>query len=136
MWRATWGMLATIVVASCARPERIAPDPGVVVEQDSTRLAARSTPVPLRVDNRYRADVVVYAVRGSVRSRLGTVTAAATSTLAIPVRFVGDPAGLVLVADPVGDRTSLQSERIIVRNGQRVEWSLESSFARSSIAVY
>jgi hypothetical protein len=130
------GAMSALLALACARRERIPLDPNLPTpEADSTR-AARPAPVPLRVDNRYRADVVIYALRGTARVRLGTVTSAATGSLVIPATFVNDPGGLVLVADPVGGRTSLQSERFIVRTGQRVEWSLESSFARSSLGVY
>jgi hypothetical protein len=129
--------LSMLLSLACARREKLAVDPSLSPpDGDSSSVAARPAPVRLRVDNRYRADLVVYAVRGTVRSRLGTVTSATTGSLTIPAVFVNDPGGLVLVADPIGARSSLQSERFIVRTGQRVEWSIESSFARSSLGVY
>jgi hypothetical protein len=96
-----------------------------------------ASPIPLRVDNRYRADVVIFVARAGddVRFRLGTVNAARSASLLIPARFVGEPAGVQLIADPVGG-TPLRSERITVVAGSRVEWTLESGLQRSMIAVY
>jgi hypothetical protein len=131
-------LTAPLVLAplACARREKIPLDPNLPMPEADSARTTRPAPVPLRVDNRYRADVVIYAVRGAVRSRLGTVTTAATGSLTIPAAFVNDPGGLVLVADPVGGRTALQSERFIGRTGQRGEWSIESSVARSSLGGY
>jgi len=103
------------------------------------RPASASSPaveaVTLRVDNHYRADVAIYVQRGSVRSRLGTVVTAATVTFKVPPTYVGDTGGFYLIADPVGG-SPVRSERVIVRGGERITWSLESDLARSTLGIY
>ena len=91
--------------------------------------------VTLRIDNHFRADIAIYVLRGSVRSRLGTVVTAATVTYRVPPTYVGDTGGFYLVADPVG-ASGIRSERIIVRGGERITWSLESDLARSTLGIF
>ena len=126
-----------LVTAACARRDRFPPppiDPSIPV--DSAPPAEPPRPVALRVENRNRADVVVYASRGTVRTRLGTVTAQTSAELVIPATFVGDAGGLHLVGDPVGGRTRAQSPQFTLRNGQRVVWTLDTNLSRSSLAAY
>jgi hypothetical protein len=91
--------------------------------------------VTLRVDNHFRADIAIFVQRGSVRSRLGTVVTAATVTFRVPPTYVGDTGGFYLIADPVG-ASGIRSERIIVRGGERITWSLESDLARSTLGIF
>jgi hypothetical protein len=95
----------------------------------------RVAPAPLRVDNHYRADVVVSLLHNGVRARLGTVVTAGTGNFRIPASYVDDPGGFYVIADPVGG-TPLRSERIVVREGERVVWTLESDLTRSSLGIY
>ena len=93
-------------------------------------------PATLQVRNRHRADVVVYVYRGNVRTRLGQVTTAGAAQWTLPREVVRDAGGIVFVADPIGGRTSLFSERVVLRPGARVVWTLESGLARASLAIY
>ena len=126
-----------LAAAACARGPKFPPpprDPSIPSADSAESAPARA--VALRVENRNRADITVYATRGAVRTRLGTVTAATNADLVIPAVYVNDTGGFQLVADPVGGRGSFASQRIVVRSGQRVVWALESTLARSSVAVF
>lgn len=114
--------------AACAqrgRPGRAEPSTAV----------ARAVAIPLRVENGFRADVVIYAAQGAARRRLGTVTAFTTQELAVPAAFVGDLGGFHLVADPVAGGGALRSEAVAPQPGQRLVWSLASRLSRSVLAV-
>jgi hypothetical protein len=78
--------------------------------------------------------MVVYAMRSGQRCRLGTVAATGSAAFRVPPDLI-DPVGeLVLYAHPVGMATTL-GERVLVHPGDRVEWTLESALANSSIFV-
>ena len=125
------GLALLLAVAACARG-RTPPPAGDAILVDR--------PVPLVVENRYRFDVNVYVARenGGQRRRLGTVVAATSQTLQVPAPYVGS-GGFRLGADPIGPSSgsTCASERVLVTAaGQRVVWTLESSLARSTVAVY
>ena len=122
-------MLALALAAvACRRSHASAAGPAV-----SASPAVEA--VTLRVDNHFRADVAILVQRGSVRSRLGTVVTAATVTFRVPSTYVGDTGGFYLIADPVG-ASGIRSERIVVRGGERITWSLESDLARSTLGIF
>ena len=122
--------------AACARGPKFPPPPRDPSIPDPAADTVPARAVALRVENRNRADITVYATRGAVRTRLGTVTAATNADLAIPASYVNDTGGFQLVADPVGGRGTFASPRIVVRSGQHVVWTLESTLSRSSVAVF
>jgi hypothetical protein len=136
---------ALLALAACARGSAggssagEAPRATARAAQDSVDSAPRpepARPVPLRIENRHRSDIVVYALRGSVRTRLGTVTAQTSANLTIPATFVGDAGGLSLIADPVGGRNSARSPQFTVRTGSRVIWTVDANAGLSSLGVY
>lgn len=125
--------------AACARGPKFPPPPrdSTIVSPDSAEpppAAPRS--VTLRVENHNRADLTIYISRGAVRTRLGLVNASTTGNLAIPSDYVNDMGGFQLIADPLGGRSPLTTETVVVRSGQRVVWTIESSFSRSSLGIY
>jgi hypothetical protein len=125
-----------LAAAACARGPKFPPPPRDPSIPDPRADTVPTRAVSLRVENRNRADITIYATRGAVRTRLGTVTAATNADLTIPAVYVNDTGGFQLVADPVGGRGSFASPRIVVRSGQHVVWTLESTLARSSVAVF
>lgn len=82
------------------------------------------------VDNQAWLDVDVYAVSGSQRSRLGTVTAHGTHTFRLPVTVVGSGRELQFLIDPVGSTVQGTSWNVYVSPGQQVRLTVPPSFAR------
>lgn len=123
---------AAALSAGCARR---APSPAPSPAATPAR-ATVAAPVPLVVENHNRANVVLYAYRGSLRQRLGTVTAGATQQFVIPAHVAGDAGGFVLVADPIGGDPPGRTDVLHVYAGQRLVWTLESNLARSAIGIY
>ena len=98
-------------------------------------------PVPefvyVAVDNHNWGDVIVWLINSAGQGiRLGTVTAASSTTLRFPGRYIAGSQAVRLQARAIGGRTTVYSERFTVIPGQQVTWTLESSLARSSLAVY
>jgi hypothetical protein len=92
--------------------------------------------VVVGVRNNSRTDVTVYVIGDGQPVRVGTATAAATTSFDVPVRLLGQGRQLRLRADPIGGRSAHTSELIHVAPGQRVDWTLETDLSRSSVAVY
>ena len=92
--------------------------------------------VVVTVHNNYRADINVYVVGDGQPVRVGTATAATTTSFDVAARLLGQGRQLRLRADPIGGRSVHTSELIRVGPGQRIDWTLETDLSRSSIAVY
>ena len=54
----------------------------------------------------------------------------------LPGRMVALSHELALLGDVVGSPDFARTETIIVRPGQRIEWTLETDLRRSSVGVY
>jgi hypothetical protein len=92
--------------------------------------------VILTVHNNYRSDVNVYVIGDGQPSRVGTATAAATTSFDISARLLGNGRELRLRADPIGGRAVHTSELFRVGTGQRIDWTLETDLSRSTVAIY
>ena len=91
--------------------------------------------VQVEVTNNNWMDMTVYAMRGSMRVRLGTVTTGSVERFDLP-RSVNVQSGeLRLVADPIGSQREYSSHPIVVEPGARITWSLENHLALSSFSV-
>ena len=98
--------------------------------------AAPVQPTTLKVSNYNWMDVVVYAVQGGTRVRLGQVTTMSTGNFRIPTRMTNNGVETVrLMVDPVGSTEGWQSEGISVRAGQQVQFNVQNSLAFSSVFV-
>jgi hypothetical protein len=92
--------------------------------------------VSIRVVNRNRIDVMVYVGHDGVRSRLGLATASTSTQFTLPMRMLGAGHEYRLIGDPLGVRIVITTETLFARPGDDVIWSLEDSFARSSVVVH
>ena len=121
-------ILAVAIVATvvgCLRP----PVPTPTDPMSASRVV-------LTVHNNARTDVTVYVIGDGQPIRVGTATAAATTSFDVPERLLGQGRQLRLRADPIGGRAVHTSELIHVGPGQRIDWTLETDLSRSSVAVY
>lgn len=81
----------------------------------------------LRVDNQALLDVNVYALRGTQRIRLGTVTAHSTATLRVPAVLVGSGMGVRFIADFIGSDRAPVSEEVTIWPGEEVQLTIPSA---------
>ena len=98
-------------------------------------------PVPaqdlmLEVSNNNWSDVVIYMVRNGTRKRFTTVTAARSTTLAIPSQFISANGSVQIVAHRIGGTDEYVSPVISVLLGRTVALSLESNLLRSTVGVW
>lgn len=90
----------------------------------------------LHVENYNWLDVVVYAVQGTSRMRLGQVTSMSGADFRIPNRFLsGASDNLRLMVDPIGSTEGYITEGIVVRDGQRVSFNVQNALQFSSLMV-
>lgn len=99
-------------------------------------LAPAGTETTVEVTNHNWADMVVYAVRGGTRYRLGMVTSMSTARFEIPGMVVNGSGGVSLAADPVGSTDVFVTQPMQVVPGQRVEFNIENHIATSSYSVW
>lgn len=92
--------------------------------------------VSVRVVNRNRIDVMVYVSHDGIRNRLGLATASTTTDFTLPLRMLGAGHEYRLIGDPLGVRIVITTEVLTARDGDEVTWSLEDSFARSTVVVH
>jgi hypothetical protein len=123
--RIVWlSALVALAVLACRKREATtpAPDPNAAV--------------PVEVENHYMGDVTIYLVRGSLRQRLGMVSALGTAEYSFPWRWLSQSGSSRLMAYPVAGARAHLSEPLIVQPGQWIKWTLEADLGRSSMAVY
>lgn len=96
---------------------------------------APANAVTVNVENHNWSDIVVYAVRGGTRYRLGAVTSMQSAEFMVPRALLGGSADLQLMLDPIGSRHTFVTEQILVTPGDRVLFSVENYLPLSSWAV-
>jgi hypothetical protein len=81
----------------------------------------------VRVENQGFSDMVIYAVTGAQRVRLGLATGNSTQSFTIPNYLIRGAGPIRFLADPVGgDRTPV-SEEITVQPGDIVSLTIPPS---------
>jgi len=92
--------------------------------------------IAIRVINRSVSDVVVELVEDGVRSRLGTAYGGMTGVFFVRWERVQGTGIVRLLGDPVGGSQIVVTDRLSVRPGSMVVWTIEPVLAQSSAAVY
>ena len=92
--------------------------------------------VSIRVVNRNRIDVEVAVYYNGIRNRLGLAVASSTTDFTLPIRTLGAGREYRLYGYPVGMRIVVTTETLHAVDGDEVTWSLEDSFARSTVVVH
>jgi len=124
--------LLIVLAACCVAPACAGAGLGVV--EDGVPEVARQ--VVVEVENYNWADIVVYAVRGGHRIRLGMVTSMGSERFVLPSAVVTASTNVQLIADPIGGGAPYVFPPVIVERGQRVELRLENYLGLSSISVW
>ncbi len=78
------------------------------------------TPAMLRVENRAFTDMIVYAVSGAQRVRLGMATGNSTRSFTIPRYLLRGAGPLRFLADPIGGNRTPVSDEMTVHPGDIV----------------
>lgn len=104
---------------------RSAPVLAIVTLLGCARRTAESAPGPssaamLQVENRGFSDMVIYAISGSQRIRLGLATGNSTRGFTIPPAILRGGGPLRFLADPIGGSRTPISEEMVVHPGDIV----------------
>jgi hypothetical protein len=100
-------ILALLFLAACGgRSPESKPDP--------------ESPAMLRVENQGFSDMIVYAVSGGQRVRLGMATGNSTRSFTIPQYLFRGGGPLRFLADPIGGNRAPVSEELTVQPGDIV----------------
>ena len=91
--------------------------------------------VAVTVKNTNWMDMDVFAVRGTTRARVGSVTGLTTATFRVPANFAPDGI-LQFMVDPIGSDATYVTDKIVVSPGQRVELTIGSVLRMSTFAVW
>jgi hypothetical protein len=92
-------------------------------------------PVEVTVNNSNYLDVDVFAVRGTSRARIGSVTGLSSATLLVPVHLAAD-GNVQLLVDPIGSNATYLTDRIAVSPGQQIELTVAPVLRMSSYSVH
>ena len=114
------------ILGGCSRGIQSKPEQETIFQAESE--------VRIRVVNNSRLDAAIYLVHDGARERMGTVTASSSSSFPIRGRTfaTGD---FALVAEPVGLRRAINSERLNVGQGTVFTWTLDTDLQRGSVLV-
>ena len=123
-------LLAAVAAGCASSQERSGEPPG----GEPSEVRAGAAQSKLHVTNRNWLDMRIYALRGSERINLFSVTSMRTDSVPLPDRILTG-GGFRLLADPVG-ADPYRSNTIYLRPGQTVWWRLENTLNQSSIWVY
>ena len=85
-----------------------------------TSQPTEDNPAVLEVENRGFADMVIYAISGSQRIRLGLATGNSTQSFTVPSSLIRTSGPLRFLADPVGGTRTPVSEEMSVQPGDVV----------------
>jgi len=110
----------SLVLAGCG------PKPGT---------APRAQPVPVRVTNQNRADVVVYLVRAGSATRLGTVTTGETAVLTIRNVPLERLQGVQFDLRRIGAEGTFRTRAVSLGAEQMVVLRIEDLLSTSQISV-
>ena len=100
-------MIGVAALSACAGKPRTS-EPGT------------ESPAILEVENRGFADMVIYAVTGSQRLRLGLATGNSTKSFPLPGSLVQGAGPIRFLADPIGGTRTPVSEEMVVQPGDVV----------------
>jgi hypothetical protein len=104
---------------------------------EQAELGSPESRTTLLVSNNNWSDMVIYLVRGSTRSRLGSVSSMGTARFAISDAMTGGGYGEIRVmADPIGSDRTWTSPVIDIVPGSQVELTVQNHLATSHFAVY
>ena len=136
---------ALIFAGACTHRPAVGSDSGPALPPDNSMATSAVSPddlgaIMLHVDNHGWDDMVLYAVRGNLRDRIGRVTAAGRWSVALDKWIDAQGGQLQIVAMPAGTRSygvgaSATTPLLSLRPGQSVWWTIEKDLVRSFVEV-
>ena len=126
--------LAAGTIVGCAVHRR-APSPETMSSSDDAGTRPLENLV-LEIENHNWSDIVVFVLHDGLTSRLTQVTAGRSVSIPLRPQHVSAMGTLRLAVHPIGGSSDYTSESVSLRTGNTVRLTVESSVARSSVAVW
>jgi hypothetical protein len=98
-------------------------------------MADRNAAPKMTVRNDNWLDVVIYAVHGTSRVRVGTVAGSSTQTFRLTSETANGATPLQILADPIGSASKYITEPVTLSRGQRLELQVGSTISISTFAI-
>jgi hypothetical protein len=92
-------------------------------------------PISVHVTNHNWADVVIYALRSTTRTRLGQVTSMSEVTFPLPPGVSAGGSDVRLLVDIIGSRAYFLTDMLLLSPGVQVQLWVENHLPASSWAV-
>src|ERR1041385_5583172 len=125
-------LVAALAATGCAHTTKLAS------AQKERTFCAKST-ATVYVQNDNWLDVVIYAVRGGARFRLGQVTSVQSAVFELPTAALGATNSLYILADPIGvtsDYNMFATDDIMIAPGHTIiDVRLDNIISHSSWTV-
>jgi len=125
-----WCVFHPLASTGCARHK-----PDAAAAASPPPPAEPRLPIALRVTNSNWSDVRIYVVRGTMWTRLGTVTTNSTVDFQIPADFLSGAGGASIVADPVAGRAHWSTPLPAISEGDEFEGVIENFLQYSHLVV-
>lgn len=93
-------------------------------------------PVQVHVTNQNWHEIVVFAIRGSSRYRLGSVRTDETRVFDLNPGLLDPGRTLQLLADPIGARKNVATPQLVIGTGQSAYWRVTNDLDLSNAQVY
>ena len=123
--RSTWAAaVAAIAIGACAPAT------------EQSQVGAPESATTLVVKNNNWQEVVIYVMRGAMRTRLGSVTSMNSARFRLSDTMMSGTGGVRIVADPIGSARTYTSPAITVTPGAQVELQVQNQISISNYAVY
>ena len=119
-------VFALFAAAACSRAAQEADERETLYHTEST--------LTIRVVNHSRLDATIFLVHDGARERMGTVTAATTASFPLRARLLAS-GDFTLLAEPVGSRRSVSTERLSAAQGSIFTWTLDADLRRGAVFV-
>lgn len=114
-----------VLTGGCAILQKTAEEP----------VAGASQETRVEVYSQHWDDVRVYAIGSGARVRLGMVGSMETRIFKLPSDVITGDGSVRLIANPIGAPFPHQTDHILLRPGDLVEWHIENPLSLSSYAV-
>lgn len=105
-------------------------------EPQSGPLPPGDAEAHVQVTNHNWLDMAIYAQRGSMKIRLGTVTSMNSDKLTIPRNLMGVSSSIQLIASPIGSSVNYATYPVDVWPGDTVEFKIENNLGHSNVSTW
>ncbi len=126
----------TVVLCGCAHPRAGDTNSGARAVVDTTTAHAVALgPIVVDVENLSSYDVIVYALRGSLRQRIGSVAGISRTTVTVPATFTSDLGAFSISAVRLAGNESYISDPIGPQPGIRLRLVIQARIVNSALSI-